>query len=131
MTSKEFILWFGGFVDAVGGIPTQTQWDQLKNKVKSVSDPIPFRFGGPLVEPFIPAKNPINPYNPPYEITCSTGTPTMYPLSNTSTGYGYISGSSVSYTSALDRYSNWYWTLPKPNQQASGSNQLELELEFD
>lgn len=144
MTSKEFILWFSGFVDAVEGIPTQTQWDLIKSKLSDVGEPIPFPFGGMLEEPLSLPKYQQPRYIDQHIITCTTGSDTYTQSSDSiiaTTGYGYItynpstatqwnpSGSNWSYTDALDKYSNWYWTLPKLNQPTSGSNQLELDLE--
>ena len=40
----------------------------------------------------------------------------------------YLSGSISNYTSALDRYNNWYYTLSLSKNPTTGSNQLELDL---
>ena len=86
-----------------------------------------------------------NPWDNPYKITCTTGSGTYNPSSDSITatpGYGSITynpstttmwnptGSLWSYTDALDRYNNWYWTnTTTPQQPTTGSNQLELEFE--
>lgn len=63
MTSKEFVLWFGGFVDAVDGIPTQAQWDTLKAKLSDVGEPITFPISSPNINPFNkPWQQPPYPY---------------------------------------------------------------------
>lgn len=78
MTSNEFVIWFSGYVDAIQTTPTQAQWDALKKKVQTVSDPISFPFGTPNAAPIVtlphitPAPSP-NPYKP-YEVTCTPGT---------------------------------------------------------
>lgn len=36
MNNQEFILWLKGFVDAVDGIPTQNQWNILKEKLVEI-----------------------------------------------------------------------------------------------
>lgn len=110
MTSKEFVIWFSGYMDAIQSTPTQHQWDELKKKVQSVSDPIPFPFGGMLEEPLIPSKNPVNTYKP-----CEMTT-------NKDESYRW------DFEDALDRYNNWYISSTSLNQPISGSNQLELEF---
>jgi hypothetical protein len=68
MTSKEFFLWLGGFVDAVDGIPTQTQWDIIKDKMNEVAEPITWPFGTPNTAPIqtLPFIQP-GPSNDPYD----------------------------------------------------------------
>jgi hypothetical protein len=66
MNSQEFILWLKGFVDAVNGIPTQNQWETLKEKLAEVKDPIPSEFSiTPAKEGFgyyyVSSTNSINP----------------------------------------------------------------------
>jgi hypothetical protein len=71
MNSKDFVLWFGGFVDAVEGIPTQFQWDLLKNKLSEVGEPITWPVGVPNTAPIqtLPFIQPADPYNP-YKVYC-------------------------------------------------------------
>jgi hypothetical protein len=38
MNSKEFITWLKGFTDAINYIPTQAQWDLLKEKLKEIDN---------------------------------------------------------------------------------------------
>lgn len=154
MTSKEFVVWMQGFVEACNDYsPTPKQWDALKDKLGNVGDPISFPFGVPNTAPIqtLPFIQPYDPYNP-YKINCTTGgesgttltvssgssgtiiaTPGYGSITynpSTSTAYGYPSGSLWSYTDALDRYNNWYWTnTTTPQQPTTGSNQLELEFE--
>ena len=115
MTSKEFIIWFKGYSDAIITTPTQAQWDTLKDKLKEVKDdePTGFPFGVPNTAPIqtLPFIQPYNPYNP-FQITCGSGssgtTITTTPGGGsityatpqyvTSTAYGYPSGSTISYT---------------------------------
>lgn len=65
MTSKEFIFWLDGFMDAVDGVPTQTQWDLIKNKLYNVGDPITLPISDPNPFPKIdPKPHPFTPYKP-------------------------------------------------------------------
>ena len=42
MTSKEFVTWMQGFVEACHEYaPTPKQWDALKDKLKEVDDSFP------------------------------------------------------------------------------------------
>lgn len=110
MTSKEFVLWFGGFVDAVEGIPTQAQWDLLKSKLSDVGEPITWPVGVPNTEP-MPLPHYRNPWENPYKVTCNeailtttSGSGSTYNIPGITT-YGNTSwtnmpmGVNVSYTS--------------------------------
>jgi PAB1-binding protein PBP1 len=123
MTSKEYIIWLKGFVEACHEYaPTPKQWDALKDKLAEVKDetPIGFPFGVPNTAPIqtLPHITPgtTNPYRP-YEVYCgdtngTTSTPSMVvtttpgggsityakPQFVTNTAYGYPSGSTMSYT---------------------------------
>ena len=118
MTSKEFVVWMQGFVEACNDYsPTPKQWDTLKDKLGEVKDEPThsISFGVPNTAPIqtLPFIQPYNPHNP-YTINCgsgSFGTITTTPgsgsitISNppfgfgsTSTAYGYPSGSAWSYT---------------------------------
>jgi hypothetical protein len=133
MTSKEFVVWMQGFVEACNDYsPTPKQWDTLKDKLGEVKDePTPsFPFGVPNTAPIqtLPFIQPYDPYNP-YKITSSPGTTITTtpdggsityatpPFTTTSTAYGYPSGS------------NWSYTTTLPQQPTTGSNQLELDFE--
>jgi hypothetical protein len=70
MNSKDFVLWFGGFVDAVEGIPTQAQWDLLKNKLSEVGEPITFP-SGPITRDRGTWPN-TTPWENPYKVTCDS-----------------------------------------------------------
>lgn len=121
MTSKEFVIWLNGFVEACHEYaPTPKQWDALKDKLAEVKDdPIssPFPFGVPNTAPFVtlPHITPgpsINP-NRPYEVYCGTtqGAITTTPgvssitVANPPFGFGVTStatslpkGTTVNYT---------------------------------
>jgi len=128
MTSKEFVTWMQGFVEACHEYaPTPKQWDALKDKLKEVDDSFPL--GGILSdpntfkvhEPYPRWQEPhkVNPYyvgdvpgitNPflPNGTGGGTGvittTPGIGSIStalhglSTSTTLGYPSGSLVTYT---------------------------------
>jgi hypothetical protein len=121
MTSKEYVIWLKGFVEACHEYaPTPKQWDALTDKLKEVKDEeqigTPIGIGGwgtPNTAPIqtLPFIQPYNPYNP-YTINCGSGssgtTITTTPGGGsityatpqvvTSTAYGYPSGSTISYT---------------------------------
>lgn len=72
MTSKEFVTWMQGFVEACHEYaPTPKQWDALKDKLKEVDDSIPL--GGIISD---------------------------HNTFRVSTTLGYPSGSSISYTTS-------------------------------
>jgi hypothetical protein len=126
MTSKEFVIWLNGFVDAAHEYaPTPKQWDLLKEKLQEVEDKTlilespKFPFGTPNTTPMWQHPHYVDPYNP-YKITCSSGsfgtTITTTPgqssitIANppfgfgvTSTAYGYPSGSAWSYTTSNEK----------------------------
>lgn len=35
MNESEFLSWLKGFMEAIDGIPTQEQWDKIKEKAES------------------------------------------------------------------------------------------------
>jgi len=109
MNSKEFILWLRGFVDAVDGIPTQAQWDIIKDKMDGVGEPITWPVGVPNTAPIqtLPFIQPADPYNP-YKVYCgdtnltvATGSGASYGIiTNGNTTWTNIpKGANVSYTS--------------------------------
>jgi hypothetical protein len=115
MTSKEYVIWLKGFVEACHEYaPTPKQWDALKDKLAEVTDTSTpsFPFGVPNTSPNTPPmwQHPHypNPLDNPYKITCSSGsvgtittTPGYGSLKFnpvTSTAYGYPSGSAWHYT---------------------------------
>ncbi len=129
MTSKEYVIWLKGFVEACHEYaPTPKQWDALKDKLVEVTDDntlSPFPFGTPNTHSFPTWQHPhyIDPYNP-YKITCQqpdTNGTTIVTTPNvggsitianppfgfgvTSTAYGYPSGSA------------WHYTNGKPHNE--------------
>ncbi len=130
MTSKEYVIWLKGFVEACHEYaPTPKQWDALKDKLAEVTDeekigtPIGPGWGVPNSAPIqtLPFIQPYNPHNP-YTINCSSGssgttittTPGVnsititnppFGFGTTSTTYGYPSGSA------------WYYTNNKPHNE--------------
>ncbi len=81
MTSKEYVIWLKGFVEACHEYaPTPKQWDALKDKLAEVTDEVSssFPFGTPIepvINPFPRWQHPHypNPLDNPYRITCSSG----------------------------------------------------------
>ncbi len=120
MTSKEYVIWLKGFVEACHEYaPTPKQWDALKDKLQEVNDfvgtPIGPGIGVPNIQQFPTWQHPhhLDPYNP-YKITCSSGsfgttaTPGYGSITytpSTSTTYGYPSGSA------------WHYTNNKPHNE--------------
>jgi hypothetical protein len=95
MTSKEYVIWLKGFVEACHEYaPTPKQWDALKDKLEEVKDDTtssPFPFGVPntapiVTLPYITPGPSTDPYNP-YKITCSSGS---FGTITTTPGTGYI-----------------------------------------
>jgi hypothetical protein len=128
MTSKEYVIWLKGFVEACHEYaPTPKQWDALKDKLAEVNDtigtPIGPGIGVPNIQQFPTWQHPhhVDPYNP-YKITAQPGTTLTvssgsggtiiatpgygsityanppFGFGSTSTTYGYPSGSAWSYT---------------------------------
>ena len=138
MTSREFVVWMQGFVEACNEYsPTPNQWDTLKDKLGEVKDEpthsIPF--GVPNTAPIqtLPFIQPYDPYNP-YKIT--NGTDTTLTISSGSSGtiniatpgYGSITYNPSSTTYAKPQSGSWHYTSTLPQQPTTGSNQLELDL---
>ncbi len=140
MTSKEYVIWLKGFVEACHEYaPTPKQWDALKDKLTEINDDSTpsFPFGTPNtapVDPFPKWQQPhypnpfdkpfIDPYNP-YKITCSSGS---FGTITTTPGTGYIttynpiqfgSGSmySTSTTYGYPSGSAWSYTNSKPHNE--------------
>ena len=129
MTSKEFVVWMQGFVEACNDYsPTPKQWDTLKDKLGEVKDePTPsFPFGVPNTAPIqtLPFIQPYDPYNP-YKITSESGTT----ITTTPGIGGTITYNPSSTTYATPQSGSWHYTSTLPQQQTTGSNQLELEFE--
>ena len=127
MTSKEYVIWLKGFVEACHEYaPTPKQWDALKDKLEEVTDeekigtPIGPGWGVPNTTPIWQHPHYPNPLDNPYRITCSSGsfgteittTPgtgfitianpnlVSWGSGSTSTTYGYPSGSAWHYTNS-------------------------------
>ncbi len=136
MTSKEYVIWLKGFVEACHEYaPTPKQWDALKDKLAEVIDeekvgtPIGPGWGipnsAPIVTlPYITPGPSTDPYNP-YKITCSSGS---FGTITTTPGTGYIttynpiqfgSGSmySTSTTYGYPSGSAWHYTNSKPHNE--------------
>lgn len=116
MTSKEFVNWMQGFVEACNDYsPTPKQWDALKDKLGEVKD-----------EPIqtLPFIQPYDPYNP-YKITSESGTT----ITTTPGIGGTITYNPSTTTYATPQSGSWHYTSTLPQQQTTGSNQLELEFE--
>jgi hypothetical protein len=138
MTSKEFVVWMQGFVEACNDYsPTPKQWDTLKDKLGEVKDEpthsIPF--GVPNTAPIqtLPFIQPYDPYNP-YKITSGTDTTLTVSSGSSGTiiatpGYGSITYNPSSTTYAKPQSGSWHYTSTLPQQPTTGSNQLELEFE--
>ena len=100
MTSKEYVIWLKGFVEACHEYaPTPKQWDALKDKLAEVNDDIslsPFPFGTPNTAPIIstphvkPYVDPYNPYKIYCDITGSSGTWKPNFAVTTTPGHGSI-----------------------------------------
>jgi hypothetical protein len=126
MTSKEFVVWMQGFVEACNEYsPTPKQWDTLKDKLAEVKDEpthsIPF--GVPNTAP-IQTLPFIQPYNP-YIVTCESGTT----LTVSSGSNGTVTYNPSTTTLWNPSGSNWSYTSTLPQQPTTGSNQLDLEFE--
>jgi hypothetical protein len=131
MTSKEFVIWLSGFVEAIDKEPTLTQLNTVKDKLTEVKDEEQIRtpigvggFGVPVISTLPngtfnpnPPNGTGNP-NPPN----GTGNPNPIPLTftistmsgssiingltsngTTSITYGYPSGSSWHYTDVFNK----------------------------
>jgi hypothetical protein len=69
MTSKEYVIWFKGFVEACESQPTSKQWDVLKDKLAEITDAEQIGtsiggggFGIPNTIPMWQQPHTINPY---------------------------------------------------------------------
>jgi len=135
MTSKEFVVWMQGFVEACNDYsPTPKQWDTLKDKLAEVKDePTPsLPFGVPNTGtiqtlPFI-QPYPSDPYNP-YKITCGTTGESGVILTTTPNSGGTVTYNPSTTTLWNPSGSAWSYTSTLPQQPTTGSNQLELDFE--
>ena len=115
MTSKEYVIWLKGFVEACHEYAlTPKQWDALTDKLKEVKDEsIGFPIGVPN---FTPAPMPLphypNPLDNPYRITCSTGS---FGTITTTPGTGYITTYNPAFSGSYNPMTTTLWN-------PSGSN---------
>jgi hypothetical protein len=133
MTSKEFVVWMQGFVEACNEYsPTPKQWDTLKDKLGEVKDEPPYSipFGVPNTAPIqtLPFIQPYDPYNP-YKITCGTTGESGVILTTTSGSNGTVTYNPSTTTQWHPSGSAWSYTSTLPQQPKVESNQLELEFE--
>lgn len=128
MTSKEYVIWLKGFVEACHEYaPTPKQWDVLKDKLQEVNDfvgtPIGPGIGVPNITPAPHWQWPHypNPMDNPYKITCSSGSfGTFTPgfAVTTTPGYGSITyNPSTSTTYGYPSGSAWHYTNNKPHNE--------------
>lgn len=132
MTSKEYVIWLQGFVEACNDYaPTPKQWDTLKDKLNEVAEPISFPFGTPNTTPSIWQEphytNPLD----RYKITCTSGSMGTMVYNPSTTTMWNPSGSLWSYTTTLQGVagSNGPDDSKLNEIQTTGSNQLELDFE--
>jgi hypothetical protein len=145
MTSKEFVVWMQGFVEACNEYaPTPKQWDTLKDKLGEVKDePTPPYIGFtpntggtiqtlPFIQPY--PSDPLNPYKITSGTTGESGV--ILTVSSGSSGtiiatpeYGSITYNPSTTTLWNPSGSNWSYTSTLPQQPKVESNQLELEFE--
>jgi hypothetical protein len=124
MTSKEYVIWLKGFVEACHEYaPTPKQWDALKDKLAEVKDeePIGFPFGVPNTGTITttPGGSSITIANPPFG------------FGSTSTAYGYPSGSTMSYTNSTWKPEHGPNSPTIQNiNQSLGESLEELENDF-
>ena len=127
MTSKEYVIWLKGFVEACHEYaPTPKQWDALKDKLAEVNDTIgtPIGQGGwgtPNTTPNWQWPHYPNPLDNPFKVTCQPGTTlTTTPGSGSITianpyiaSFGTVSSTTYGYPSG----SAWHYTNNKPHNE--------------
>jgi hypothetical protein len=143
MTSKEYVIWLKGFVEACHEYaPTPKQWDALKDKLAEVTDEeingTPIGEGGwgtpnttPMwQQPHYPnpfTKPYVDPYNP-YKVTCGSGsfgttstpgfaittTPGQSSITIANPPFGF---GTTSTTYGYPSGSAWYYTNNKPHNE--------------
>ena len=153
MTSKEFVVWMQGFVEACNDYsPTPKQWDTIKDTLANVGEPISLPIGTPIgpdlgvpnTAPIqtLPFIQPYDPYNP-YKITSGTTGESGVILTTSSDSNGTITYNPSTTTIWNPSGSNWSYTTtlqgvtgtngPDDSKlngiQTTVSNQLELEFE--
>jgi len=131
MTSKEFVIWLSGFVEAIDTEPTFTQLNTLKDKLTEVKDEEQIRtpigvggFGVPVISTLPNGTGNPNPPNGTGNPNPPNGTGNLNPIpltftistmsgssiingitsnGTTSITYGYPSGSSWHYTDVFNK----------------------------
>jgi hypothetical protein len=135
MTSKEYVIWLKGFVEACHEYaPTPKQWDALKDKLAEVNDlvgtPIGPGIGIPNTTPNWQWPHYPNPMDNPYKITCQPGT-----TLTTTPGSGSISlgtsGKSLLFDASTTSYANamsgsWHYTNStyRPPHTTGGEDEI-------
>jgi hypothetical protein len=117
MTSKEFIYWLNGFVDAVGEEgPTSKQWETIVSELDKVGEPVLYPTHTPNTASIqtLPFIQPADPYNP-YKIYC--GDTNLTATSGSGTTYG-ISGviTTGNTTTTLPKGANVSYTANLPKE---------------
>jgi hypothetical protein len=133
MTSKEFVIWLSGFVEAIDKEPTLTQLNTVKDKLTEVKDEEQIRtpigvggFGIPNTTPMWQQPHTINPYyigdipqvNLPFISTTPNGTGgnptpptfTISTMSGSSIINGVTSNGTTSITYGYPSGSSWHYT---------------------
>ncbi len=133
MTSKEFVIWLSGFVEAIDKEPTLTQLNTVKDKLTEVKDEEQIRtpigvggFGIPNTTPMWQQPHTINPYyigdipqvNLPFISTTPNGTGgnptpptfTISTMSGSSIINGITSNGTTSITYGYPSGSSWHYT---------------------
>jgi len=131
MTSKEFVIWLSGFVEAIDKEPTLTQLNTVKDKLTEVKDEEQIRtpigvggFGVPVISTLPNGTGNPNPPNGTGNPNPPNGTGNLNPIpltftistmsgssiingitsnGTTSITYGYPSGSSWHYTDVFNK----------------------------
>ena len=119
MTSKEYVIWFKGFIEACESQPTSKQWEVLKNKLAEVDDPV----GTPIGPGFgVPNTHPFSTWQEPHRtINCDAPNtnPIIYStnpvISTTPNGTGTVAsipgvGGSSTVTQWNPNKGNWSYT---------------------
>jgi hypothetical protein len=130
MTSKEYVIWLNGFVEACHEYaPTPKQWDALKDKLAEVSDEeksigTPKAFGGWGMPN-------ITPNSTPYTINCSTGssgtTTGGYIVTTTPGTTGFITTCNYPYTTTIWNPSGSAWSYTNSiNKDINEENENKL-----
>jgi hypothetical protein len=130
MTSKEYVIWLNGFVEACHEYaPTPKQWDTLKDKLAEVSDEEK-SIGTPIGSDGWGMPN-ITPNSTPYTINCSTGssgtTTGGYIVTTTPGTTGFITTCNYPYTTTIWNPSGSAWSYTNSiNKDINEENENKL-----